>query len=44
MGLLKTAKNKIEEHQRKIVEAENSHRTAMVSTDAGADDKGQPIN
>ncbi|MGB8115923.1 MAG: tyrosine-type recombinase/integrase, partial [Candidatus Sulfotelmatobacter sp.] len=44
MEVLKTATNKIEEHQRKIVEAENSHRTAIVSTDAGADDKGKPIN
>jgi hypothetical protein len=44
MEVLKTATTKIEEHQRKIVEAENSHRTAIVGTEDGADDKGKPIN
>ena len=44
MEVLKTATTKIEEHQRKIVEAENSHRTAIVSTKDGADDKGKRIN
>lgn len=36
MEVLKTATTKIEEHQRKIVEAENSHRTAIVGTEDGA--------
>jgi integrase len=44
MEVLKTATTKIEEHQRKIVEAENSHRTAIVGTKDGADDKGKGIN
>jgi integrase len=44
MEVLKNATTKIEEHQRKIVEAENNHRTAIVSTSDGADDKGKPIN
>ena len=44
MEVLKTATAKIEEHQRDIVKAENNHRTAIVSTEDGADDKGKPIN
>lgn len=44
MEVLKTATTKIEEHQRKIVEAENSHRTTIVGTKDGADDKGKGIN
>lgn len=44
MEVLKTTTTKIEEHQRKIVDAENSHRTAIVSPKDGADDKGEPIN
>jgi len=44
MEVLKTATTKIEEHQRKIVEAENSHRTAIVSTKDGSGDKGKGIN
>lgn len=44
MEVLKTATAKIEEHQREIVQAENKHRTAIVSTETGADDKGKQIN
>jgi DNA invertase Pin-like site-specific DNA recombinase len=44
MEVLKTATTKIEEHQRKIVEAENSHRTAIVSTKDDADDKTKRLN
>jgi integrase len=44
MEVLKTATAKIEEHQREIVQAENNHRTAIVSTETGADDKEKPIN
>jgi hypothetical protein len=44
MEVLKTATAKIEEHQREIVQAENNHRTAIVSTETGADDKGKQIN
>ena len=44
MEVLKTATTKIEEHQRKIVQAENNHRTAIVSTRDGADDKTDPVN
>jgi integrase len=44
MEVLKTATTKIEEHQRKIVEAENNHRTAIGSTKDGADDKTDPVN
>jgi len=44
MEVLKTATIKIEEHQRKIVEAENSHRTAIVGTKDGAGDKTDPVN
>jgi hypothetical protein len=44
MEVLKTATSKIEEHQREIVPAENDHRTVIVSTKHGADDKGKPIN
>jgi integrase len=44
MEVLKTATAKIEEHQREIVRAENNHRTAIVSTETGADDKGKQIN
>jgi hypothetical protein len=44
MEVLKTATNKIEEHHREIVEAENSHRTAIVGTKDVAGDKGNEIN
>jgi integrase len=44
MEVLKTATAKIEEHQREIVQAENNHRTAIVSTETSADDKGKQIN
>jgi hypothetical protein len=44
MEVLKTATAKIEEHQREIVQAENNHRTAIVSTNNGADDKTDPVN
>ena len=44
MEVLKTATAKIEEDQREIVQAENNHRTAIVSTETGADDKGKQIN
>ena len=44
MEVLKTATAKIEEHQREIVQAENNHRTAIVGTETGADDKGKQIN
>jgi integrase len=44
MEVLKTATTKIEEHQRKIVEAENSHRTAIVSTKDGAGDNQRKVN
>jgi integrase len=44
MEVLKTATAKIKEHQREIVQAENNHRTAIVSTETGADDKGKQIN
>jgi hypothetical protein len=44
MEVLKTATPKIEEHQRDIVKAENNHRTAIVSTKVGADDKTDPVN
>jgi integrase len=44
MEVLKTATTKIEEHQREIVESENNHRTAIVSTKDGADDKTDPVN
>ena len=44
MEVLKTATTKIEEHQRKIVEAENRHRTAIVGIKDGAGDKGKRIN
>jgi len=41
---LKSATAKIEKHQREIVQAENNHRTAIVGTETGSDDKGKPIN
>lgn len=44
MEVLKSATAKIEKHQREIVQAENNHRTAIVGIEAGADDKGKPIN
>jgi len=44
MEVLKTATSKIEEHHREIVEAENNHRTAIVGTKGGADDKTDPVN
>jgi hypothetical protein len=44
MEVLKTATTKIEEHQREIVQAENNHRTTIVSTKDGADDKTDPVN
>jgi hypothetical protein len=42
LSVLPTAK--IEEHQREIVKAENSHRTAAVNNEVGSDDKGKRIN
>jgi hypothetical protein len=44
MEVLKAATTKIEEHQREIVQAENNHRTAIVRTKDGADDKTDPVN
>ena len=44
MEVLKSATKKIEQHQREVVEAENNHRTAIVGTEVGSDDKGNPIN
>jgi len=44
MEVVKTATAKIEEHQREVVKAENSHRTATVSTETGADDKTKSVN
>jgi hypothetical protein len=44
MEVLKAATAKIEEHQREIVNAENSHRTASVRTESGVDDKTDPVN
>jgi integrase len=44
MEVLKAATTKIEEHQREIVQAENSHRTAIGSPKDGADDKTDPLN
>ena len=44
MEVLKTATTKIEEHQREIVQAENNHRTAIVGTKEGADDKTDQSN
>jgi hypothetical protein len=35
---------KIEEHQRKIVEAENNHRTAIGSTKSDAGDNERKVN
>ena len=44
MEVVKTATAKIEEHQREIVKAQNSHRTATEATEIGSDDKGKRIN
>jgi hypothetical protein len=44
MEVMKTATAKIEEHQREVVKAENSHRTATVNSKDGSDDKGKRIN
>ena len=44
MEVMKTATAKIEEHQREIVKAQNSHRTATEATEIGSDDKGKRIN
>jgi hypothetical protein len=44
MEVMKTATAKIEEHQREVVKAENSHRTATVSAKSGADDNGTKVN
>jgi hypothetical protein len=44
MEVLKSATAKIEEHQREVVESENNHRTAIVSSKVGEDDKEKPIN
>lgn len=44
MEVLKAATAKIEEHQRDIVKSENSHETAIVATETGADDKDKQIN
>jgi integrase len=44
MEVVKTATSKIEEHQREIVKAQNSHRTATVAIENGANDKTDPVN
>jgi hypothetical protein len=44
MAVVKTATAKIEEHQREIVKAENSHRTATGRTRDGAHDKTNRLN
>jgi hypothetical protein len=44
MEVLKTATAKIEEHQREIVDGENSHRTAIVSTKSDAGDNERKLN
>ena len=36
MEVMKTATAKIEEHQRAVVKAENSHRTATVNSEFGS--------
>jgi hypothetical protein len=41
---MKTATAKIEEHQREVVKAENSHRAATEATEIGSDDKGTKVN
>ena len=40
MEVMKTAIAKIEEHQREVVKAENSHRSYRI----GSDDKGTKVN
>ena len=44
MEVMKTATAKIEEHQREVVRAENSHRTATVNGELTSGDKGKGIN
>lgn len=44
MEVMKAARAKIEEHQREVVKAENSHRIATGGTKGGADDKGTKVN
>jgi hypothetical protein len=44
MAVVNTATAKIEEHQREIVKAENSHRTATGSTRDGVHDKSNRLN
>jgi hypothetical protein len=44
MEVVKAATAKIDQHQREIVETENSRRTATVGTKDGADDKIDRLN
>ena len=44
MEVMKAATAKIEEHQREVVKAENSHRTATVSSKDGAGDNTGKVN
>jgi integrase len=44
MEVMKTATAKIEEHQREVVKAENSHRTATVNSKDGAGDNEGKVN
>jgi hypothetical protein len=44
MEVVRTATAKIEEHQREIVRALNSHRTAPVGNKNDADDKTNRLN
>jgi hypothetical protein len=44
MEVVKTATAKIEEHQQEVIKAENSHRTATVNNENGADDKTNRLN
>jgi hypothetical protein len=44
MEVVRTATSKIEEHQQEIVNAQNSHRTAIVDSENASDDKGKGIN
>jgi hypothetical protein len=44
MEVVRTATTKIEEHQREIVKAQNSHRTATEATEIASDDKTKRLN
>jgi hypothetical protein len=44
MEVLRTATTKIEEHEREIVKAQNSHRTATEATEIASDDKTKRLN